>query len=262
MPTPAGMCVEVFLKCCEAIERTVLIVRETRRDKEFHFQNWVEARLDESGAAHDPGGRNSFPDFTLVHQPEGYGVKGLGWPGRQANYDSNSRVPTGLHNGRTVFYVFGRYPSDPSTNEYPVIDLVICHGDFLNANHDYVHENRSFRGFGSYGDLLVRDRKMYVAPTPFALTEGTTGQKTLIVPEDFPLDPRLEPVGRLVRTETEKLIVGYSFNLTSNTLTPSYASNPAAGKEHGFVALRRKGSSTGTVTMAEAGRVEDTEEDE
>jgi|SRR5829696_8936912 len=28
-------------------------------------------------------------------------------------------------------------------------------------------------GFGSYGDILVRDRKMYVAPTPFALAEGT-----------------------------------------------------------------------------------------
>lgn len=124
-----------------------------------------------------------------------------------------------------------------------------------------MHENRSFRGFGSYGDLLVRDRKMYVAPTPFALTEGTTGRKTLIVPEGFPPDPRLEPVGRLVRTEAEKLIVGYSFDLTTNTLTPSSAPNPAAGTEHVFVALRRKGAGPGNVTMTAAGRVEEILED-
>lgn len=49
--------------------------------------------------------------------------------------------------------------------EYPILDLVICHGDFLNADHAYVHENKSFRGFGTYGDILVRDRKMYVTPT-------------------------------------------------------------------------------------------------
>lgn len=71
-------------------------------DKEFHFQNWVGARLDEAGLEHDTPGRNSYPDYTLVHHPEGYEVKGLGWPGREANYDSNSRVPTGMHNGRTI----------------------------------------------------------------------------------------------------------------------------------------------------------------
>jgi aminoglycoside phosphotransferase len=49
--------------------------------------------------------------------------------------------------------------------QYPIIDLVICHGDFLNADHNYIHENKSVKGFGSYGDIMIRDRKMYVAPT-------------------------------------------------------------------------------------------------
>jgi hypothetical protein len=49
---------------------------------------------------------------------------------------------------------------------YPVLDLMLCHGSFLNADISYEHKNKSFRGFGSYGDILVRDRKMYVAPTP------------------------------------------------------------------------------------------------
>ena len=38
---------------------------------------------------------------------------------------------------------------------------------------------------------------MYVAPTPFALTLGTTGARTLILPDDFPPDDRFEEVGRL-----------------------------------------------------------------
>lgn len=71
----------------------------------------------------------------------GYEVKGLGWPGREANYDCNSQVPRGIHNGRNIYYVFGRYPSGADDNEYPVIDLIICHGNFLNSDHDYIHKN-------------------------------------------------------------------------------------------------------------------------
>jgi hypothetical protein len=201
------------------MQRAVLIQRESRADKEFHFQNWVGARLREASLTHDTPRRNSYPDFTLVHHAEGYEVKGLGWPGREASYDSNSRVPTGIHNDRTIWYVFGRYPSDTDDAEYPVVDLVLCHGDFLNADHTYAHKNRSFKGFGSYGDLLVRDRKMYVAPTPFALTTGTTGQMTLITPAELPIDGNLEQVGELTRTETEFMVIGYFFDMRTNSLT-------------------------------------------
>ena len=214
------------------MQRATVIQRVSRSDKEFHFQNWVAARLDDAGLQHDSLGRNSYPDFTLVHHPEGYEVKGLQWPGREASYDSNSRVPTGMHNGRTTYYVFGRYPANADDPEYPVIDLVLCHSDFLNADHTYVHENKSFRGFGSYGDLLVRDRKMYVAPTPFALTSGTTGQATLIAPGELALDGRLEQVGELVRIETD-------------------------GKQHRFAAYRLKGMGSGTVSMKNLEQVEE-----
>lgn len=228
----------------------MLIRKVSKSDKEFHFQNWVETRIDDAGLSHDSAGRNSYPDFTLVHHPEGYEVKGLAFPGREATYDANSRLPSGMHNGRSVFYVFGRYPAQVSDPEYPVIDLVICHGDFLNANHDYEHKNRSFRGFGSYGDLLVRDRKMYVAPTPFALTSGTTGNVTLITPEDLSADQRLENVGELTRIEADQLVVGYTFDLRDNTLTAEHAANPSAGREHNFLAYRIKGSAAaGEVTM-------------
>jgi hypothetical protein len=77
-----------------------------------------------------------------------------------------------------VEYAFGRYPADPDGDTYPVLDLVICHGDFLNADHEYVHKNRSIKGFGSYGDIMIRDRKMYVAPTPFGLVTGVAHTQT------------------------------------------------------------------------------------
>ncbi|MGH4014556.1 MAG: hypothetical protein ACRDSL_11665 [Pseudonocardiaceae bacterium] len=151
----------------------------------------------------------------------------------------------------------GRYPASADDTEYPVIDLVLCHGDFLNADHTFVHKNRSFRGFGSYGDLLIRDRKMYVAPTPFALTTGTTGQATLIAPDELTLGGRLEQVGELTRTETEQMVVGYSFDLRTNTLTPHLAPNPSAGKEHRFAAYRINGQGSGTVTMKGAEQGDD-----
>jgi len=238
------------------MQRAILTQRVSRSDKEFHFQNWVGARLEDVGLQHDFIGRNSYPDFTLVHHPEGYETKGLQWPGREASYD-NSRVPTGKHNGRTIYYAFGRYPTSIDDPEYPVVDLVLCHGDFLNADHTYVHRNTSFRGFGSYGDLLVRDRKVYVAPTPFALTGGTTGQATLIAPDDVMLNGRLEQVGKLVRTETEHMVVGYSFDLRTNKLTPQLAPNPSAGQEHRFAAYRVKGQGSGAVTMKDTEQVDE-----
>lgn len=136
----------VFKRCVQAITRNVFIDRESRQDKEFHFQNWVQARLTDTGFNFERGGRNSYPDFRMVKFTEGYEVKGLAYPGRELNYDCNSQPPTGCHNGRTIFYIFGRYPAIPDGNSYPVLDLVICHGDFLNADHEYVHKNKSVKG--------------------------------------------------------------------------------------------------------------------
>ena len=243
-------CYDVFAECAKAIRDGELIQSVSAKDKEFHFQNWFHDRLVKLKIDFDAPGRNTYPDFRLVHEPEGYEIKGLRWPGREKDYDSNSQVPSGLHNGRTIFYVFGRYPAaQADEKEYPVVDLVICHGDFLNAAHDYVHKNKSIKGFGSYGDIMIRDRKMYVAPTPFALTKGTTGTQTLILPDDFPPDERFEEVGRLTRTECAELVVGYTFDLRKNTLVAETVPNPTANKEHHFIAYRLKGQGGKPVSM-------------
>src|SRR3989304_2845907 len=250
-------CFDVFEQCVKAVQAGELIESESETDKEFHFQNWVKARLEALSLNFDEPGRNTYPDFRLVKFTEGYEVKGLKWPGRDATYDSNSQVPTGYHNGRQVFYVFGRYPADLSPypkksngrRQYPVVDLVICHGDFLNADHNYVHKNKSVKGFGTYGDIMIRDRKMYVAPTPFALTEGTTGLLTLIVPENMKADPRYQEVGRLTRIEADRLVVGSAFDLRTNELKADRIPNPSAGNEHYFVASRLANHAARPVSM-------------
>lgn len=240
----------IFKRCVEAIREGVLIRRANRRDKEFHFQNWFEDRLKESGEHYEIGGRNSFPDFRMVAFTEGYELKGLAYPGRVATFDSNSQLPTGFHNGRSIYYVFSRYPEKPDGDEYPVLDLVICHGDFLNADHDYVHKNRSVRGFGSYGDIFIRDRKMYVVPTPFRLAEGLAHHSTLILPASAEADPDFFEVGELSRTEAAELIVGYSFDLQTNEILPRQLPNPGIGTTHSFRAWRLNGTPSTPVRMS------------
>ncbi len=239
-------CFDVFEQCVLAKEAGDLIESLSAKDKEFHFQSWFQRRLDALGVHFEGSGRNTYPDFSLVKQAEGYEIKGLAWPGRERDYDSNSQVPTGYHNGRQIFYVFGRYPADLSPfpehavgrRKYPLVDLVVCHGDFLNADYNYVHKNRNVKGFGTYGDIMIRDRKMYVAPTPFALTEGTTGLATLIIPDSMAPDSRFQQVGRLNRVEADSLLVGYSFDLRKNEIKAEWIPNPSAGTVHRFVAYR------------------------
>ena len=240
---------DVFLRCERAIRDGVLIHRASQQDKEFHFQNWFQGRLQELALAFDPPGRNTYPDFRLVETAEGYEVKGLAFPGRIANYDSNSQVPSGFHNAREIYYVFGRYPKENLGPDFAVYDLVMCHGDFLNADHTYVHANKNIKGFGSYGDIMVRDRKMYVAPTPFALTNGTAREITLILLDSQQADGKLIRVGELNRSEAEHLVVGYAADLQTNTLMPRMVPNPGYGTVHRFAAYRHRDHRGPDVTL-------------
>lgn len=243
-------CIDVFVECATARDKGIPIKRESAKDKEFHFQNWFENRLKHLRFNYDEPGRNTYPDFRLVKYTEGYEIKGLASPGRERDYDSNSQVPTGFHNGRTIFYLFGRYPAETKQKEYPVIDLVLCHGDFLNCDHDYIHENKSVKRFGSYGDIMIRDRKMYVAPTPFALTNGAAGFATLILPAGIKVDSRLQEVGKLTRQEADEMIVAYNFDLKTNVLEATKVPNPNKGKKHHFRAYRLKNGPTAPVSIA------------
>lgn len=241
----------MFKECVRAIDCGLLIQRSSQKDKEFHFQNWVRDRLTHTGMNFEQAGRNSYPDFRMVNYADGYEIKGLAYPGRWKNYDSNRQVPTGFHNGRTIYYIFGRYPKVPDGNSYPVVDLVVCHGDLLNGDRDYQHQNKAVRGFGSYGDIMIRDRKMYVAPTPFGLLEGVAHRRTLIVPIDLDVPDDFEEVGIVVRHEVEQLVVKYTFDLRTNALESERISNPNANRAHSFRALRVTGDPRDVVTVRE-----------
>ncbi len=93
---------------------------------------------------------------------------------------------------------------------------------------------------------------MYVAPTPFALTQGTTGMMTLIVPEGFGEDDRFQEVGRLTRVEAPSLVAGYTFDLRTNELRAEKIPNPRAGTQHHFVAYRLKTQANKPVSMSAA----------
>ncbi|MBX5459340.1 MAG: hypothetical protein IRZ31_20805, partial [Thermogemmatispora sp.] len=135
----------IFKSCVKAIRAGKLVRRVSATDKEYHFQSWFEECLREAGVACVSGGRNRYPDFWLANAPEGYELKALAYPGRDRDFDSNSQVPTGWHQGRTIYYVFGRYPQNTAQESYPLLDFVICHGDFLNSDHEYIHKNESIK---------------------------------------------------------------------------------------------------------------------
>lgn len=71
------------------------------------------------------------------------------------------------------------------------------------------------------------------------------------MPVGTAVDGRLEQVGELVRVESAHIVVGYTFDLRGNRLTPQLAPNVSAGAEHRFAAYRLKGMGSGTVSMKE-----------
>lgn len=250
---------QIFLQCVSAMRAGKLIRRAGSRDKEYHFQDWFEQRLSETGLSYEIAGRNAYPDFRLVEHTEGYELKALTYPGRVATFDSNSQMPAGYHNRRTIYYVFGRYPRDTDGDEFPVMDLVMCHGSFLNAHTDYTHQNKSVLGFGSYGDIRMRDRKMYVVPTPFDILDGLAHTRTLIVPADHSIGEQMAHVGEVVREEARELLASYAFRLSDNELSAEFAPNPHAGRAHRFHMWRDGGDGTTPVGLrSTADRASDT----
>ena len=224
--------VERIFRAVSEEHRARVVLERKGRDKEFFFQNWFTSVLENQGIAFDEPQRNAYPDYRLVHAPVGVELKGLELPGREATFDCNSQPPRGMHNGRTVFYIFGRYESTEQ-RELSLVDLCMFHGDLLDPHGWYRHQNRSFWGFGAFGDIQIRDRKMYVARTPYSILSGIKSQCTLILPSVYAA-PGLCHVGGFVRREADHMITGYEFDMLSNTLTTKTRPNPNAGHEYAF----------------------------
>lgn len=65
-------CYDVFEQCVLAVQAGELIESVSARDKEFHFQNWFQRRLETLALNYEGNGRNTYPDFSLVAHTEGY----------------------------------------------------------------------------------------------------------------------------------------------------------------------------------------------
>jgi hypothetical protein len=81
---------------------------------------------------------------------------------------------------------------------------------------------------------------------------GVTHTQTLILPSGQRVPRGFREVGRLVRREAERLIVGYTFDLRANTLRSKTVPNPGAGREHEFSAWRVAAGSVEPVVLREA----------
>lgn len=228
---------KVFESCATAVQSEIPTHRP-RDDKEFHFQRWVALRMGEVNISVPEGGRNTYPDFPVEGYGEAYEVKGITAGSREGDFDCNSALPSGEHNGMEVLYVFGRYENERDGGDSPkVLDLVIVHGSLLNAGGDYIADNKSMRVLGSYGDVLLRDRKMYVAYTPYRLLTNILGFTTIVLPKDWPERPSsFQKVGDVKRREADEILVGYEADLRANSLSGRFEPNHSAGKIHEFEA--------------------------
>jgi len=88
------VCFDIYAECVHAIDNGELIESVSSKDKEFHFQNWFQKRLEKLEIPYETSGRNTYPDFRIVKTTEGFELKGLAWPGREKDYDCNSQAPT------------------------------------------------------------------------------------------------------------------------------------------------------------------------
>ena len=104
---------------------------------------------------------------------------------------------------------------------------------------------------------MIRDRKMYVAPTPFAVAKGLTGTRTLLISSSWEPPKGFKKVGDIVRVEAANLVVGYEFDLKTNSIAGKTVPNPEAGREHCFTAYRIESDSDKLVTLVSGPQQED-----
>ena len=210
----------IFLEAANAMRSGVPMIPRSASDKEYFPQDWFIDRVDAVRFARDQQGRNSYPDFwvTSGNVTEGYEIKSLAFErGRPArsDYDCNSTVPSGRKGNRDIFLAFFLYTGRGDAPR-PVHSLAIAHADVINCDFETAdeHENPAIHDFGSFGDGFIRNRKMYVFPTPFTIHPPGIGRASLIVPADWNIaDPRLVRVAQIGRAISPTRISGYTIHL-------------------------------------------------
>ncbi len=189
-------------------------------DKEYFAQDWFQARLRSAGLDFCVEGRNSYPDYWVSRGDvvEGYEVKSLAFAGgrpARKDIDFNSTIPSGRKAGRDIFIVFFLYTGS-GISPRSVHTISVVHGDLVNADHAIAdeHLNVQIKEFGSFADGFIRNRKMYVFPTPVSLDPGGLGRCRLVVPEAWELTQRgLRHVGTMERKIAPQAVESYTIRL-------------------------------------------------
>lgn len=225
---------ELFAKC--AAMGSLPMQPRSASDKEYFAQDWIALQLDELGWTYSISGRNTYPDFWVGEEGQdqrfGVEVKSLGFVKKPArkDFDTNSTIPGGEKEGRPVYTAFFLYTGAGADPRH-IHSLCMLHGDFLNAERDFIHENKAVKGFGSYGDAFIRDRKMYVFKTPFTILPDLVGKLTLVVPAGSsltPTTPTLQRMTSIERTFVRERVKGYRADLVRNVVSPEMERAPRA----------------------------------
>ena len=127
--------IAIFKHCVEAINQGVLIKRVSSSDKEFHFQNWFQDRLKETGFNFEIGGRNSYPDFRIVKATDGYELIGYSF-----DLKTNEIIPKKVLNpgaGREHIFRAWRIKGAPSMAvSLRPIEIVVAETDLTDEETD------------------------------------------------------------------------------------------------------------------------------
>lgn len=233
--------VTIFLEMANAIKQGRSMLPRSANDKEYFAQDWFSDRVKATGLEAMQQGRNSYPDFWVsdVHITEGYEIKSLsfanGRPARR-DIDFNSTIPSGKKGDNECFLVFFLYTGSGS-NPRPVHTVSLVHGDLINSDHALAdaHINVSITQFGSYGNGFIRNRKMYVLPTPITIDPTGIGKVRLITPQNWNIQhSQLTNVGKITMRVADESISQYTIDMLGGKPVTEMKKNVNAGEEKHF----------------------------
>lgn len=161
--------IEIFDIKCQQLAKTRhpnIYMKGTQELFSDWFEDGIPYEITKLGA-------NDHPDAII----EGVGFELKSKTGN-GDIQFNSTIPTGRFKHRRAegecYYAVARYVNDRNFGQ--LHDFVICYGDYFNHDHEFAHAhaNSQEKGFGDYGDGVVRHRKMYSFPTPTREVSGVS----------------------------------------------------------------------------------------
>lgn len=257
-PAEVTASVAVFLALARAHSAAVSAGQRSGDDKEFAAEDWVVHAARAAGLEPVPQGRHAPVDFTVetVVGPAGDDLPGGGGGGPTASVpvqlalqakgltstagsrvrsdlDYNGTLPQPRHDGTAVLLVYtelDRVDGIRRAQSVVVADMALVQQDPHDAR------SSSVKGYGSFGDVAVRMRLMYVGAQPVALAAqqglDVAGCATLMLShgaltEQAASEHRLVRAGILRRTYSTRRLASVNFPLDGSDPQPVWEAAPA-----------------------------------